>query len=199
MHSSDFGFDRDRRKSSIYDIEGLRRKLQRETIEHHGLHSVQLWSAAAQALSLARTILSRKGRHDSVTIAGRVFVSKTMIESPGQVISRISAFPSTQNMKENHPSNAELSAKDLPEGIAAAASAYDDCNMPLRFPVRVWTGIIRQAADPHSVLSATQLDNIVKYARDFDTLATERETLHKDPSTQKWLLMEAIGCLSYEN
>lgn len=202
--SSDSGHDRDRRKSSVYDIDGLRRKLQRETIEHHGLHSVQLWSAATEALSLARTIFSRKPRHDSVTIGGYQFSSEYMLNSPGQVASSSLAHITVRNpaprtpRPQNGTSKGETSAERLTEGLAAQANRYDDPAMPLKFPVRVWTNIIRQTADPHEVLSAAQMERIVAYARDWDTLTKEREMLHKDPSTQKWMVMEAMGCLSYE-
>jgi len=58
--------------------------------------------------------------------------------------------------------------------------------------------ILRELVDPRRVLSEAQVTSVVTYARDKRTLATERDTTHKDESVQKWHVLEGLGCLSYE-
>lgn len=228
MVSSESGDARTRRKSSVYDLDGLRNKLQRETIEKHGLHSVQLWLAAAKALSWSRLLLPVRftERADSVVITNRSLVgaksaregplagalaettntachakparasSSTGI-TPTAATSKLTSVITPSHQDGASPDTAQR-ATDVIKPEEQAPARYRNHRLTKGWPLPLWKDVIRHLADPHHVLSETQLGSIIEYAMNRSTLGREREIVHKDESTQKWMMLEAIGCLAYE-
>lgn len=62
----------------------------------------------------------------------------------------------------------------------------------------IWERIVVQACDVHNLMSATQIANTFRWARDVECIKTEQEWDSKSQHVKTWRTLQAIGCLSYE-
>lgn len=66
-------------------------------------------------------------------------------------------------------------------------------------PVRAWSSILAILADPMGLLSHRQRRVVLTHGSDRRTLAMESDVLGKPESVQIWKVLEAIGCLIYDD
>lgn len=67
------------------------------------------------------------------------------------------------------------------------------------WPVRVLRQILVEMADPDRLLSNAQIDAVIAYAGDRATLGDEIGSRGKTDSIRIWRILEAIGCLVYDD
>lgn len=66
-------------------------------------------------------------------------------------------------------------------------------------PQHIWRRIVAFAIDgPKDTLSEQQMNKIFAWAVDRNTLGIERDRLGKSESAQIWMVLDGMGCLSYE-
>lgn len=194
----------DRRKSSVFDLDSLRRKLQRETVEHYGLNSVDLWRVSMKLLTVARRVLPPIIENDNAPIVDRRRFVKDMqvtAAAPGEPVLAVTGTTALFQAPKitDMLAGGESTTTQLPSCINASDdNAIRDPSLPFQLPLHIWKRIFRDAIDPRRVLSDEQVDSVMAYARDRRTLAAEREIRHKDVSVQKWHVLEGTDCLSYK-
>lgn len=66
-------------------------------------------------------------------------------------------------------------------------------------PIRAWSIIFAMLADPKGILSERKLRAVVAHGSDRKTLAMETDVLGKPESVQIWKVLEAVGCLIYDD
>lgn len=57
--------------------------------------------------------------------------------------------------------------------------------------------VIAHVVDPNGALSERQMQRIVEYGRDRQTLVSESAGVGKPMAHQMWKVLEALGCLMY--
>ena len=62
----------------------------------------------------------------------------------------------------------------------------------------IWRGIIELATEAQGIVSYNQQLIIIAWAKDRDTMLSERDSLGKAESAQIWKVLDAMGCLAYE-
>ena len=66
-------------------------------------------------------------------------------------------------------------------------------------PQHIWRRIVALAiGGPEDTLSERQMNKIFAWAVDRGTLDIERDRLGKSESAQIWMVLDVMGCLSYE-
>lgn len=175
------------RKGSSFDPESVRWKLHRETIEKHGLHSVELWHTAMRLLRAARTVFTPVG-HGSPSVSTHPSATALLMTPPRKI---------------TPPTAIKQGRQDSVVTTHTTGSDSDneggrDERMPFQLPLKIWARILADAVDPRDILSDTQVRNVLAYAMDRATLAKELESVRNPESNQKWMIIDAMGCLAYE-
>jgi hypothetical protein len=192
----------------------LRKRLQRTTIEQHGVQGVQLWHAAMKALYAARVVLPRAS-HNLSNGMGTAYASKLAILSspPGEPIvavtetsqSAVTAeISSTAQPPERradsplHGPGASSNTMKLSISIKIDKQFERDARNPKGFPTWIWQKIIWEFAGGADILNDEQVDDIIIYARDRSNIAEELQTMAKGESHQVWHVLEQLDCFTYE-
>ncbi|KAF1991998.1 hypothetical protein K402DRAFT_459205 [Aulographum hederae CBS 113979] len=93
--------------------------------------------------------------------------------------------------------NAQKKAEpSTPLGASIAMSFVPD--LVGHLPESIWHRIYCYACDMDPVLSEAQTNAVFAYARSRETLALERDWVHKGMSVQMWTVLERMGCLAYD-
>ncbi|QDS75144.1 hypothetical protein FKW77_007847 [Venturia effusa] len=257
-------------------MDRLRKKLQRTTIEAVGVNGVQLWAAALELLNLTRAIVPPTVLHRPVaaTVASMPNSApneasvKTLVEAP--IIEQSTNIPPVSNAADfpplqpalpafphktlriiatnegpatvfeastppkpsrgkglaprsspakaeplfasspppyNPPTKVSLITQGLRKMAMAAKADYippiDQMlrrseTWPMGMHEHLWIRVLCQIARDGGVLSARQIDAVIKYARDRHTLRIEMETTGRADSVQIWGVLDRMGCLEYE-
>ena len=160
----------DRRVSgSVTTLLSLRKRLQRTTIETHGVHGVELWHAAIKVLYAARVILPSCSREDGNENGTKSAQGKT-----------------------NGSGTHEL---QMPPGVK---KPFDqDEHNPKNLPTELWKRIIILYAGASDVLSDAQIDNVLAYARDRSNIEGEQHNQARGDAHQVWHVLEHLDCFTY--
>lgn len=62
----------------------------------------------------------------------------------------------------------------------------------------LWIRALVEVGMAGGVLSRRQVESVVRYARDGDSLGVEMEGMGRARSVQIWAVLERMGCLEYE-
>jgi hypothetical protein len=118
--------------SRFNNLDSLRKKIQRATIENYGISSVQLWQTAIKLLTFARAL---------------VYKTSTKLNA---------------------------------------------------VPTEVWARFLLFQVNGWGIVTLSQAEAIVEYARKKKSLKAELGCRAKDRATQIFKVLEAVGCLEYE-
>lgn len=129
----------------------------------------------------------------------------TVEAAPRPVSPQIFRRPGLRNTAISSPASSSVAASDSPSpGRGRLAGGVHRCKVPRppemvgKLPIGAWASTLRMLADPKGVLSERQIEAIVKYGRQKETLLAERELLGKTRGVQIWWVLESMGCLTYE-
>ena len=205
----------DRRVSGASsNILSLRKRLQRTTIEKHGVQGVQLWHAAAKVLYAARVILPPTPTHGSegdeveltlrpAVVNGSTTPSVLGVTEESGLAAQLTAFPQPPKSRADSPL-IELGPKCVastkkPQTLIKIEKSFErDPRNPKTFPTWLWEKIFVEFAGGVNVLNDEQVNNIVKYARDRSNIVEEQQTQAKGESHQMWHVLEQLDCFTYE-
>lgn len=62
----------------------------------------------------------------------------------------------------------------------------------------LWIRVLSQIGREGGVLSVRQMEAVIKYAGDRDSLRVEMEAMGRAKSVQIWGVLDRMGCLEYE-
>jgi hypothetical protein len=194
------------------DIDSLRKKLQRTTIEDLGVRKVELWWAALKLQKNARGFfrpiepqLSKKANGISSCLPGpdeNMSISRSPLHYPEQPISNEAALSSlfTQQTLTSAalPNMYNILWRQLsPQLQNMLLKPYRDTENPKGFPYGICVRILVTASNANNILSSRQIEAIIKHARTKSTLSREMDALAKGNTHQKLKMLEAMGCLTY--
>lgn len=208
----------DRRTSGTStSILSLRKRLQRTTIEKHGVRGVQLWHAAVKVLYAARIILPKSEDSTRKADSASKYVSHIQIANavPGEPILMIIGQTNTPvlatvtqfDRQPVSPAVAHLSAlqthtkgnSGTVELRAPIKKHFDrDSNNPKGLPTWLWKKIILEYAEGTGVLNTQQIEKIVEYAGNRSNIMDEQHNQAKGETHQVWHVLEELECLTYE-
>jgi hypothetical protein len=169
-------------------------------MEDKGHYKVELWSAALNMVTLSRTILSPRLRRHVFGFNQATMMSFNVIPGVNDLADKLNKLgilsPKAKQVTiQSLAKKAALPAKWL---TLLRQQKYDEPKNLGRLPHIVWQQIIKQVADPRSVLTAEQVKQTMAFGSDRGTLAEEREAQAKGETHQIWRLLESTGCLSYK-
>jgi len=189
--------------SSSSDLDSIRRKLQRESLES-GHKRVRIWDAALKVVYHSRILLAGpqvRPRASSSAASSFVLIPRTPFENG---VNWIQSELSGLKLKGKQ-TQLPRAKPSIWNNIGEAKFHFDDDletvpRIRARKPFsrdQVRLKIIQLAADPTLALHENQVMKAMEYGSDRKTLAEEREQRAKDRSHQIWWILESIGCLSY--
>ena len=208
--SGEYNGDR-RTSATVMNLPALRKRVQRTTIENHGIQGVQLWHAAAKVLFASRVILppstSRGNGLATAKHATEMQIVKAVPGEPVLAVTGLSEHPKLPAVVsgrtltcsvpngEHHTTNG---TKRLQAPLLVSKSFDRDLSNPKGLPTSLWKRIFVEYADGEGILNEQQVENIVEYAGDRSNLKDEQQNHAKGKAHQVWHVLEQIDCLTYE-
>ena len=197
------------------NMDTLRKRLQRTTLEKHGVQGVQLWHAAMKVLFASRVILPQVDQ-ENVVSRGSKFIAEMQIVNavPGEPVLAVigeSTEPSLPVVTEfdRRPAIPIASQRSLFHGRVSGAKGIAELSGPIKkpfdrdsrnpkdFPTWLWKRIIVEYAEGDGILNSQQAENIIEYAKDRSNLREEQQNQAKGESHQLWHVLEQVDCLTY--
>jgi hypothetical protein len=194
------------------DIDSLRKKLQRTTIENFGVQSVELWWAALKLQKNARGFLRPietpliakvNGSSSSTELFDKDTTfshSSLYLNKQPFVSGAVESSLITQQTREvdTLPSVYKSAWRWFPTDTKKMLlTPYRDAQNSKDLPYDLVLRILVEASDADNIVSYCQQKAIINHARSKLTLMREIDAVGKGDTHQKLKMLEAMGCLTY--
>jgi hypothetical protein len=194
------------------DLDSLRKKLQRTTIEDIGVQGVALWWAAFKLQKNARSFLRPVEPSISIALSG----TSTVLESMD--VDTKSSHPFLHFDQQpiptdvlarslrHHPSRGYDALPKVykrnwtwlpPDTQSLLLTPYRDTKNTWGLPDEICRRILVTASGARNILTYRQQLSVMDHARSRITLIRGMDTCSKGATYQKLKMLEAMGCLTY--
>jgi hypothetical protein len=204
-----------------FNLESLRRKIQRETIEKE-TENIGLWNAALKMIFYSRILLTKaqRGKTSEQSSSGRVLSlpinGSTITQDHEDVLLRLMGQMSLRGSRSQHLENSTLRNQITLHEEQSRGNIGGDSNVnatstttvdlfnlefyrrtPQLSRDQIVQRIIESLADPHGLLNSEQVRKAIQYGTARETLYGELEHRAKSQSYQIWCVLESVDCLTY--